>query len=31
MRESLANSSLIKAKRVTKKTYFTKGKLQFIA
>lgn len=31
LRESLANSSLIKTKRVTKKTYFTKGKLHFLA
>lgn len=31
LRESLANSSLIKAKKVTKKTYFTKGKLQYIS
>lgn len=31
MRESLANSSLMKTKKVTKKTFFSKGKLEFIA
>lgn len=31
LRESLANSSLIRARRITKKTFFTKGKLNFIA
>ncbi len=31
MRESLANSSLIRARRITKKTFFTKGKLNFVA
>ena len=31
LRESLANSSLMKVKKTTKKTFFTKGKLFFIA
>lgn len=30
LRESLANSSLVKIKHATKKIYFTKGKLQYI-
>lgn len=31
LRESLANASLVKIKHITKKIYFTKGKLHYIA